>query len=169
MSVQFSYGDLFVGIHGVNFTRVYYKPRTTVTDNEDAADNEEAGGNSKGPDDRKAPDCLLFEKPRAKPSLKNPIAGEVFWLPHFDPTKFIADTKPEKVHLQRWFLFRCWDYLHAKDQVGVQESVAANQFAGRNDRRWDTREQDAKKWRRKKSRGEIRMLKNPAGYCQNTD
>ena len=69
MSVEFPRGRLFVGWRGMNWSKVYYEPHA----------QDEGQGDV-------APELLIYEKPTAKESLKNPIAGEVNWLPHFDPT-----------------------------------------------------------------------------------
>ena len=118
----------------MNLEEVYYKPHNT--DGENGASE--------------TPDIYIYEKPGAKESLKNPVQGEVIWVPHFDLKSFEANDKRSKDHLHRWFWYRCWQYLAAKNDADAMEALNENQFAGINYRRWDTWVIEATRWRKKR-------------------
>lgn len=134
MSIQFSRGFLCVGYRKRNFKKVFYKPH--LTDGEPEADD--------------TLDVLLFHKPGAKADEDNPILSEVNWKPHFNPTTFDADDKKGRDYLHRWFLYRCWQYLAAKNDMDAMEALNRNQFAGDDYNRWDTWVIDASRWRRRR-------------------
>lgn len=149
MPVEFPRGRLYVGYSAMNFTKVYYDPRENAIN------------------DDKGPDIYVYETPTAKEGFKNPIAAEVCWLPHFDPSTFEAKGNPGKSHMQRWFIYRCWEFLSAKDHIEAQQCLDENQFAGIAYRRWDTWVLDAVRWRNKKYAGDVCMFEDSLEHCQN--
>ena len=117
MLVEFTNEALFVGLHWGNFNKLYFKH----TDDE--------------PDRHKGPELLLYESPTAEhESLKNPMPGQVLWLPYYNPDAFPSRKPAERSLLQRWFIYRAWEYLKVEELSEIEE----NQFADGNDHRWNS-------------------------------
>ncbi|KAK1019228.1 hypothetical protein LTR54_001043 [Friedmanniomyces endolithicus] len=94
-----SKGRLAVGWRIQDWTLVFYEPITTADDDAnpnkfDKFDNE--GAAELG--------LFRFDNPTGPPAYREPMKGEVAWLPHFDPARFTSRIGRERDLMQRsWF------------------------------------------------------------------
>lgn len=124
MEVKFNTRRMLVALRKADWTKVWYAPAKLP--DQDA---------EKPHDDDKPPVAAFYESPHARESLKNPLVGELNWLPHFNYENFEATGRKDKQHLQEWFLYRCWEYL---DVENTEEAEAENQFNTPGYLRWQT-------------------------------
>ena len=138
MSVEFPYGRLFVGWRKSDWSKCYYDPAIDLDRGEISIE--------------KAPDLLLYDTPKAKESVRNPIVGEINWLPHFDYRNFEANDMRSRQHMQRWFLYRAWQHLKVKDAATLVEAIRENQFATGTMPRWESWVKFGNQWRGRNQR-----------------
>jgi len=93
MAVLFKNNHLHVGYRDRDWSKVWFEPDLTTKNDEDETD------------------LLLYRLVAGKAKKREPMSGEVRWLPHFDPASFGSTSKEEKGRLQRQFLTDGYMYL----------------------------------------------------------
>lgn len=129
--VSFSRGRMLVGWRTRDWSKVFY---------------ERIGE----PDEDGAAELGLFCYPRGSPGRREPMEGEVKWLPHYDVANSESSTKRERIEMQKQFLTDAHRYLNTGDQASLtalEEELNQPGFS-----RWNSWFDEAKKWKRKNVR-----------------
>lgn len=128
-----SFGRLHVGYRASHWTKVWYQPAPEAEVDDDGT--VEIG---------------LFKLSTGGATRREPMMGEVVWLPHFELKVFKSTKNAEKERLQMQYLYDAWRYLNEPDphQVLQLEQELDDPF----NRQWQSWFEDAKKWKSSKLR-----------------
>ncbi|KAK0285153.1 hypothetical protein LTR35_005355 [Friedmanniomyces endolithicus] len=136
-----SKGRLAVGWRIQDWTLVFYEPITTADDDAnpnkfDKFDNE--GAAELG--------LFRFDNPTGPPAYREPMKGEVAWLPHFDPARFTSRIGRERDLMQRRFLNDAHAYCLETDPE--KEAALVARLTDDKHRMWASWFEEAQKWKK---------------------
>ncbi|KAK5726789.1 hypothetical protein LTR15_002678 [Elasticomyces elasticus] len=131
-------GRLFVGRRKTDWSKVYYEPISTAEGDEAHMEDNEG-----------AADIALFRYEHGEAGYREPMHGEVYWEPHYDPKTFLADGKKEKDLMMKRFVHDCYIYCAERDPV--RSKTIEDRFLQQDTRnmRWVTWLEMAMAWKKK--------------------
>ncbi|TKA70115.1 hypothetical protein B0A55_06978 [Friedmanniomyces simplex] len=133
-----SKGRLAVGWRIQDWTLVYYEPITTANADEDVDKVDNEGAAEIGP--------FRFDSPHGPPAYREPMKGEVAWLPHFDPARFPSTSGRERDLMQKRFLGDAYAYCVARGPV--EEEALVKRLTDDKYRKWASWFEMAQKWKK---------------------
>ncbi|EME48230.1 hypothetical protein DOTSEDRAFT_51443 [Dothistroma septosporum NZE10] len=140
-------GRLHVGFRAADWTKVWYEP--------DPDGNEDPDG-FVGP--------KLYKLSSGAEQRREPMFGEVVWLPHFNIKHFASGQKREKERLHAQYLHDAWRYLSETnpDQVRqLEEELDDPKY-----RHWQGWFDEAKKWKSSRLRQRVKRRRSREAAAQ---
>lgn len=128
----FKNGMLLVGHRSEDWSEVWYKPIEESVDEDGTAEMQ------------------LQSDYRGEPKAREPMEGEVRWLPWFDIDRNDSVKKSERERKQKQFLYDAWRYLSEKDPVNVFDLEQDLDQPHR--RKWSVFFNDAMDWKKRQLR-----------------
>ncbi|CAK3859678.1 Hypothetical predicted protein [Lecanosticta acicola] len=143
-------GRLHVGFRKRDWCPVWYEPVHEMQP------DGEGGGVMIGPDEDGTVPLALFQVAIGPQQRREPMEGEVSWLPHFALPVEESSKIRDRERLQMQFLFDAWRYLNEDnmDKVDELEHELDNEYH----RRWQSWFEEAKRWKEIKQKARRKRL-----------
>jgi len=126
--IRFTRNRLLVGYSDTDWSPVWYESDLRTKNDEDETE------------------VLLYAKATGVAQKREPMPGEIQWLPHFDPASFRSKKPAERERMHKRTLTDIYEYLVETDEGKVRALEKA--FVRPGDSRWQTLFAQAKKFKK---------------------